>query len=204
MPPVPPARRQAASPPAATRPLSLKHQRFLRLLSACPEHPNQALSQAAFDALPQRCRLALQWAATDEHIDRWTRAALEAYYASGHTPLYPHGLSTQGGAWDYTEDARRATALMNAPDGQISTFLSVNPAMSDINVVLRLQRLLDEPEPRPGDKVRLEALRLLLQLRGHLRDEKSQAIQATQIVIHTSQAPAGQPTEQSKGVDIEL
>lgn len=202
MPPIPPARRQAATPaPAETRPLSARHQRFLALL-AHPDLPIRGLTQASLNALPQRCRQALARITPDASIDPWTRRALEAYYASGHKPTNP--ASATWGAWDYTEDARRATALMQAPHGDMSTFLLYNPASSDKNVEIRLMCLLDAPELKAGDKVRLEALRLLLQLKGHLKDEKSQSVQATQIVIHTSQEPAIQPAEQRRVIEIEL
>lgn len=208
MPPVPPARRQAATPapPAATR-LSQKHQRFLRLLcSDHPEHPTHGLSQSSFDTLPKRCRLALQRIITDGLIDPWTKRALEAYYASGYKPVAPPSHPAKPGAdtWDYTEDARRATRLMDAPDGQISTIMSYFVGLGDVFVVQRIMELADKPELKSGDKVRLEAVRLLFQLKGHLRDEKAQATQATQIVIHTSQEPAIKPTEQPRVIEIDL
>lgn len=204
MPPLPPARRQDARPaPPTPKAISTRHQRFLRLLSSGrQEPPSTGLSQAAWDALPERCRLALARVATDERIDPWTRRALEAYYASGYRPINP--TSTTWGAWDYTEDAKRATRLMQAPHGDMSVLLSYNPATSDKSIEMRLLALLDNPEPKAADKVRLEAVRLLLDLKGHLRDEKGQAIQATQIIIHTSQEPTVQPAEQPNLIKINL
>lgn len=203
MPPVPPSRRLAAHPTPgdAMKPLSAKHARFLRLL-AHPDLPLRGLSQAAYDALPERCRIALSRVISDMTLDVWTKRALEAYYCSGYKPINP--ASTSWGDWDYTEDARRATALLNAPDGQMSTLMSYNPASGDKNVEIRLLALLDKPELKAGDKVRLEALRLLLELKGHLRNEKSQSVQATQIVIHTSQEPTIQLAEQPKVIEIDL
>lgn len=207
MPPIPPARRQAATlVPAASR-LSQKHQRFLRLLcSGHPEHPARGLSQSSFDTLPERCRLALQRIITDGLIDPWTRRALEAYYASGYKPVAPPSSSAKPGAdtWDYTEDARRAMRLMDAPDGQISTIMSRFVGLNDVFVLQRVVELADRPELKSGDKVRLEALRLLLQLKGHLKDEKAQSVQATQIVIHTSQELAVKATEQPRVIEIDL
>lgn len=94
---------------------------------------------------------------------------------------------------------------MNVPDGQIITFLSLNPATSDKSVEHRLVEILDKPELKAGDRIRLEALRLLLQLKGHLRDEKAQqSAHATQIVIHTAQDPVVQSAEQPNVIEIEL
>ena len=84
------------------------------------------------------------------------------------------------------------------------TILSSIPAGSDKIVVQRLLALNDAPELKSGDKIRLESLRLLLELKGHLRDGQTAATQAPQIVIHTSQEPVIQPANEPKRIEIEL
>ena len=198
MPPIPPARRQPAAVVAA-KPLSPKHRRFLWLLGAHPAHPSQGLGPARVDALPQSCRDALALATTMPFLDDASRAALEAYYASGHQPSH----TTQDPYW-WGDDLHRALRLMEAPAGDIALFLSMFPALSDGNVLLKLMALLSAPELKAGEKIRLEALRLVAELKGWRRDDQAAAVQATQIVIHTASEPAIQAHTEPKRIDIEL
>ena len=200
MPPIPPARRQASTSAVQARPMSTKQVRFLALLASHPTHPSQGLGQARFDALPQPCRDALVLVTTSmPYLDETVRAALEAYYASGHRPA----LDTKNPSW-WDADVRRATALMAAPDGDIATLIALMPALSDNAVLVKLATFLASPELKAGEKIRLEALRLLLQLKGHLRDDQAAAVQATQIVIHTAQEPAVRPQDQPHIIEIDL
>ena len=200
MPPVPPARRQASTPVAPARPMPPKQARFLALLMQHPDYPSQGLGQERFDALPLPCREALVRVTTAmPYLDAACRAALEAYYASGHKPA---NASRDPYWWE--GDLSRATALMAAPDGDIATLLNVLPQGSDGGVAIHLLAIMANPELKAGEKIRLEAIRLLLQLKGHLRDDQATAVQATQIVIHTAQEPAVRPQEEPKVIEIDL
>ena len=200
MPPVPPVRRQAPAAVASVpKPVSLKHHRFLQLLCAHPDHPAQGIGQQRYEALPQPCREALVTVTTAmPYLDAIGQAVLEAYYGSGHRPdMAPTGLR-----WE--ADLSRATAMMEAPGGDIAAFLSMFPALSDASAILRMSIMISAPELKAGEKIRLEALRLLLQLKGHLSEEQGAAVQATQIVIHTSQEPIVTAKNEPKVIEIEL
>ena len=201
MPPVPPARRRAPSPVVAARPLTAKQSRFLRLFFHNSPHPIAALSQQQFDALHPRGRKALHWITTQSQIEPHTARLLEAYYAAGYKPSGPF---LGDDIIEYEQDLSRAMAIGETNEDTLSTFLSYSPATSNKSVVQRLIVLNDAPELKAGDKIRLEALRLLLQLKGHLRDDQAATTQATQIVIHTSQEPTVKPTNEPQRIDIEL
>lgn len=205
MPPVPPARRQTASAVAAPpKPLSAKHVRFLRLLFADPEHPSKGLDQAGFEALPPACRTALADVATRAHLDQYVRMALEAYYGSGHKPAQWPGPGGQGMLSFVDEDVRRATAMMEAPLSDIPMVMGHVIGLTDNAMIMRAKKLVDAPELKSGDKIRLEALRLLMQLKGMLREENQQVTQATQIVLHLAPAPGERPPEAPTVIGIEL
>ena len=199
MPPVPPARRQVAAV-VARKPPSAKQLRFWYLLSSHPDHPSQGLGQDRFDALPQPCRTALVAVTTTmPWLDPVSLAALEAYYASGYKPA----SSPSYVAW-WEEDLRRAVRIMQAPDEDISTFLSMFPALSDSFVVSKLLSFLTTPELKAGEKIRLEALRFIAELKGWRTGDQAAAVQASQIVIHTSQEPTVKPQHEPQRIDIEL
>ena len=200
MPPVPPARRQQAAVASPAKALNAKHRRFLHLLCSSPEHPSQGLGQDRFDALPQACRDALAIVVTGmPYLDSTNQAALEAYYGSGHRPAN----EIKDPYW-WEEDLRRATALMAAPNGDIVALMAATPALSDEAVLGKLAGILTSPELKAGEKIRLEALRLVAELKGWRRDDQAAAVQATQIVIHTSQEPTVKPQNEPKVIEIEL
>ena len=201
MPPVPPARRHAPGPVAAARPLTAKQSRFLLLFFHHDPHPVAALSQQQFAALHPRGRKSLAWITPQTRLEPHASRLLEAYYASGYKPSGPF---LGDDVIDYEQDLSRAMAIGEANKGTLSTLLSYLPATSDKNVVQRLIALNDAPELRSGDKIRLEALRLLLQLKGHLRDDQAAVQQATQIIIHTSQEPAIKPQNEPQRIEIAL
>ena len=200
MPPVHPARRQLAAVAPTATPLSPKQVRFLRLFFQ-PSRPASALSTLQFDALPARCRAALAWLGLQPHLEPHTARLLEAYYAAGYKPSGPF-LGDK--VINYEQDLTRAMAIGESEGDTISTILSHIPAANNKNVVQRLLRLNDEPELKVGEKVRLEALRLLLQLKGHLRDDQAAVVQATQIMIHLGVEPAGPPQHEPAHIEIEL
>ena len=200
MPPVPPSRRQTSPAVAAVKPLSSKQMRFLHLLSSNPAHPSAALGQQRFDALSQRCRDALVTVTTTmPWLDPTSQAALEAYYASGYKP----DNSLKNGSW-WEEDLRRATALMAAPNNDIALLMASIPALSDDAGLVNLANFLVSPELKAGEKIRLEALRLIAELKGWRRDDQAATTQATQIIIHTSQEPTVRPQNEPKVIEIEL
>ena len=202
MPPVPPARRPSSPVAAATRPLSAKHRRFLHLLCANPGRPSAALGQQRFDALPQSCRDALVAVTTSmPFLDQHSTATLEAYYASGYRPNSVRG-NPRWFHWE--EDLKHATALMEVPEGGLTALMASIPGLSDHNVIARLLILLDKPELKPGERIRLEAVRLIAELKGWRTGDQAAAVQATQIVIHTSQEPAVKPQNEPKVIEIEL
>ena len=202
MPPVPPARRPQAAVVKEARPLNAKHRRFLQLLCASPDHPSQGLGEPRFDALPLPCRQALVAVTTSmPFLDLHSRAALEAYYASGYRPNAVQG-NPRSLHWE--EDLKHAMALMEAPDGNLTALMACIPGLSDNIVVARLLILLDKPELKPGEKIRLEALRLVAELKGWRREDQAATTQATQIIIHTSQEPTVQPQNEPKVIEIEL
>lgn len=202
MPPVPPARRasEVAAPgrPFQWRP---KHKRFILLYLGDPVHPSTQLGQAAFDRLPPRCRVALQAVVTDPSLDPTTRAMMEAYYASGHKPIYINGMPS---LWTDKEIALHLMALPDGAVGGIAALLEMCPITSDSGLSGRLASLVVGTEPKGADKITLEAIRLAMQLKGHLREEKQEVTQATQIIIHTSQEPTIKPAEQPRVIEIDL
>ena len=201
MPPVPPARRQVSTPVTPAKVLTTKQSRFLRLFFHDDPHPVSALTQAQFDALPASGRAALAWVATQARIEPHTARLLEAYYAAGYKPCSPFHNDA---LLDYGHDLSVAMGIGEGEHGGMSTLLSYIPATSDKNVIQRLIRLNDEPELKAGEKIRLEALRLLLQLKGHLRDDQAATTHATQIVIHTAQEPAVRPQDEPRVIEIDL
>ena len=78
------------------------------------------------------------------------------------------------------------------------------PALSDSFVVSKIAALLTTPELKAGEKIRLEALRFIAELKGWRTGDQAAAVQATQIVIHTSQEPAVKPQNEPKRIEIEL
>ena len=202
MPPVPPARRQVG-PPAATPPIRLtpKQVRFLALFFHHDPHPAAALSQTQFDALPAPCRAALIWVTTQTRIEPHTARLLEAYYAAGYKPCSPF---QDDALLDYGHDLSVAMGIGEGNGDGLQALLSYIPAASDKSTAMRLLEVSFKPEPKPADKVTLDALRLLLQLKGHLRDDQATAVQATQIVIHTAQEPAVRPQDEPKVIEIDL
>ena len=202
MPPVPPARRRPPGTAVQTpaKPLDATQLRFWHLLASDPHHPVNALGPDRLDALPLPCRKALATITTRmPWLDATSRATLEAYYASGYAPeLEPTGLR-----WE--ADLDHAIALMAAPNGDIAALLNVFPQTSDDGVVGRIITMLMSPELKAGEKIRLELLRFIADLKGWRTADQGMPTQATQINIHiNTQEPTAEPTDAPHHIEIEL
>lgn len=180
MPPIPPSQLPAAAPgraPGALPQLSTQHLDFLSLYFGDAEHPACLLSEAERRCLPQACQAALDKLAANTLLTGSTRATLEAYYASGYVPQYPR------------YDLRQAQRLLNAEVHEgiagLQALMGECIGISDGALVVTLKKAIAGHEK--VTKPRLDAIRLVLQLKGYLRDRPTTEVnQATQIIIHAA------------------
>ena len=212
MPPRPPATRESTPETGlmAVAKMSKKKSSFLLLYCSDQAHPAKHLGQSAYDALPEVCRRGLERVATSEHLPDEVRRLLEAYYGAGYRPnmmVSPRTPTSLDGVGlpDVAGDVREAMALCNASDDvSMVELMNMDPGLADAHIFVELRTILSGHDLKAVDKIRLEAIRLALQLKGHLREEKQQVTQATQIVIHTEAKPDIVPQEKASRVDIDL
>ena len=211
MPPRPPATREIVPETGlmAVAKMSKKKRSFLLLYCSDQSHPAQHLGQAAYDALPEVCRRGLERVATSDHLPDEVRRLLEAYYGAGYKPNVMRSPRTPGsweaGLPDVAGDVREAMVLCNASDDvSLVQLMNLNPGLSDAHIFVELVTLLSGRDLKAFDKIRLEAIRLAFQLKGHLRDEKQPVTQATQIIIHTESKPEIVPQKSAQRVEIDL